>query len=261
MGNKAGGTGTAAEYEIKSYNGKGDETMKLKKVAALCSRQGAFYLYDQISESGEIRQWLGDGQAIYLLSGLPILTDENLCAMFDITEAKRKKCSFRREAIPSTINVDDWEQGELALNDNWPTVEHNGYVIKPLSTWKQITFIQNAYLDPLEDMADYLRLYERRGTSGHPYIVAKNGMETAAVIMAFDAIEQDFVEKLEQLASMCRATMEMQKANERVWRDQEDIDQDQSTMFPNTGEAEEDAANEETDAVCAQCTGAVNPGC
>lgn len=204
--------------------------MKLKKVAALCSRQGAFYLYDKISEGGEIRQWLGDGWAIYPLSGLPILDDENLCAMFDITEAKRRKCSFRREAMPATISVEDWEQGERALDDDWPTVEHNGYVVKPLSTREGIVFIQNAYLSPLEDMADYLQLYERRGTSEHPYIVAKNGMEIAAVIMPVDAIELGFVEKLEALAHKCRLTLEKQK--ERGGLEQAGtVDKEQETLF------------------------------
>lgn len=47
--------------------------MKLKKVAALCAKQGAFYLFDELEEGGEfIRQWLGDGRSAYPLSGLPV---------------------------------------------------------------------------------------------------------------------------------------------------------------------------------------------
>lgn len=67
--------------------------MKLKKVAALCAKIGAFYLFDEMEEGGElIRQWLGDGRSIYPLSGLPVLDESNLCAMFDIPEKKQKKC-------------------------------------------------------------------------------------------------------------------------------------------------------------------------
>ena len=48
--------------------------MKLKKVAAICAKQGAFYLFDELEEGGElIRQWLGDGRSAYPLSGLPVL--------------------------------------------------------------------------------------------------------------------------------------------------------------------------------------------
>lgn len=219
--------------------------MKLKKVAALCSKTGIFYLFDKISEGGEIRQWLGDGRAIYPLSGLPILDDENLCAMFDIPEKKRRKCSFHRTAMPEALNVEDWAEGELALNDDWPTVEDNGYVLKPLSTREGIVFIQNAYLAPLEDMADYLQLYERRTESGQTYIVAKNGMEIAAVISPVDSINRAFVEKLEDLARKCR--LELEARREREKREQMErfngkaVDEGQDTLFQDGEEAGEGA--------------------
>ena len=190
--------------------------MKLKKVAALCAKQGAFYLFDELGEGGElIRQWLGDGRSAYPLSGLPVLYEENLCAMFDITEKKQKKCFFTRKPMPESLDVADYTSGELALNDEWPTVEHNGYVVKPLSTGDSIVFVQTAFLSPLEDMADYLRFYERVDDTGQTYIVAKNGMEIAAVIMPVDTIKLGFVEKLEALAHKCRVTLEKQEERER----------------------------------------------
>lgn len=190
--------------------------MKLKKVAALCARQGAFYLLDEVDGDGELmRQWLGDGRSAYPLSGLPVLDEANLCAMFDIPEKRQKKCFFKREPIPESLNVEDCARGERALYDEWPTVEHNGYVVKPLSTNDDMLFIQNAYLSPLEDMADYLRFYERVDTTGQKYIVAKNGMEIAAVIMPVDTIKMGFVEKLEALAHKCRVAVEAQEERER----------------------------------------------
>lgn len=189
--------------------------MKLKKVAALCAKTGAFYLFDELEEGGElIRQWLGDGRSAYPLSGLPVLYEENLCAMFDITE-KKKKCFFTRKPMPERLDVADYTSGELALNDEWPTVEHNGHVVKPLSTNDDMLFIQTAYLSPLEDMADYLRFYERVDTTGQKYIVAKNGMEIAAIIMPMDTIRLGFVEKLEALAYKCRVAVEAQEERER----------------------------------------------
>ena len=190
--------------------------MKLKKVAALCAKQGAFYLFDEMGEGGElIRQWLGDGRSAYPLSGLPALDEENLCAMFDISEKKQKKCFFTRKPVPDSLDVEDYTSGELALCDEWPTVEHNGYVVKPLSTSDDMLFIQTAYLSPLEDMADYLRLYERVDGTGQKYIVAKNGMEIAAIIMPVDTIRLGFVEKLEALAYKCRVAVEKQEERER----------------------------------------------
>lgn len=190
--------------------------MKLKKVAALCAKTGAFYLFDEMGEGGElIRQWLGDGRSAYPLSGLPILGESNLCAMFDISDKKRKKCVIAKKPLPESLNVEDYAKGERTLYDEWPTVEHNGYVVKPLSTGDSIVFVQTAYLSPLEDMADYLRFYERVDDTGQAYIVAKNGMEIAAVIMPVDTIKLGFVEKLEALAHKCRVTLEAQAERER----------------------------------------------
>ena len=190
--------------------------MKLKKVAALCAKMEAFYLFDEMEEGGVlVRQWLGDGRSAYPLSGLPVLDESNLCAMFDISDKKRKKCFLTRKPMPESLNVEDCAKGERALYDEWPTVEHNGYVVKPLSAGDSIVFVQTAYLSPLEDMADYLRFYERVDDTGQTYIVAKNGMEIAAVIMPVDTIKLGFVEKLEELARKCRVTLAAQEERKR----------------------------------------------
>ncbi len=188
--------------------------MKLKKVAGLCSANKAFFLFDENRESGEIRQWLGDGYAMYLLSGLPLLDENNVCAMFDIPEKKRKKCRSKRQPVSEVYSLEDWEQGERVLNDEWPMVEYDGRVVKPLSTNDGMIFIQDKYLGPLEDVADYLRLFERVDADGNKYIVAKNGMEIAAIIMPFDIISEGFVGELENLAYKCRQTLETKRARE-----------------------------------------------
>lgn len=212
--------------------------MKLKKVAALCAKIGAFYLFDEIGEGGElIRQWLGDGRSAYPLSGLPVLGESNLCAMFDIPEKKQKKCFFKRETIPESLNVEDYAKGERTLYDEWHTVEHNGYVVKPLSTNDDIMFVQTAYLSPLEDMADYLRFYERVDDTGQAYIVAKNGMEIVAVIMPVDTIKLGFVEKLEALAHKCRVAVERQEERKR----EKAMRQVMGPLFQEDGEAGEGA--------------------
>lgn len=75
--------------------------MKLKKVGAICNAGGYYYLMDQKDDAGEIvGQWLGDGKAMYLLAGLPVMDVENICAMFDITEKKREKLVMRQMDAP-----------------------------------------------------------------------------------------------------------------------------------------------------------------
>ena len=63
-----------------------------------------------------------------------------------------------------------------------------------------------------------INLFKReRGvdTNGQKYIVAKNGMEIAAVIMPLDTIKLGVVEKLEALAHKCRVAVEAQEERER----------------------------------------------
>ena len=166
-----------------------------------------------------------------------MLGEENLCAMFDITEKRRKKCVLARKPMPDSLDVEDYAKGERELYDEWPTVEHNGYVVKPLSTNDDMLFIQNAYLSPLEDMADYLRFYERVDTTGQKYIVAKNGMEIAAVIMPVDTIKMGFAEKLESLAYKCRMAVEKQEERNR----EKAMRRETGPLFREGGDAEEGA--------------------
>ena len=75
--------------------------MKMKKLVALCKRTGIFRLFDKIGEGGELLgQWMGDGYAAYPLNGIPVLDEETLCAVFDITEKQREKFSIRRVEMP-----------------------------------------------------------------------------------------------------------------------------------------------------------------
>ena len=88
--------------------------MKLKKVVALCNKAKGFRLFDKLDSTGEITQWLGDGYAIYPLIGLPILDEETLCAVFDISEKQLKNTSVRRLTMPDALNVEDTDPAERA---------------------------------------------------------------------------------------------------------------------------------------------------
>ena len=92
--------------------------MKLKKVVALCNKAKGFRLFDKLDSTGEITQWLGDGYAIYPLIGLPILDEETLCAVFDISEKQRENIVVRRSEMPEAVNVDYTDPAERVLRDD-----------------------------------------------------------------------------------------------------------------------------------------------
>ena len=218
--------------------------MKLKKVAAICGQAGIFQLFDQVDENGEFTcQWLGDAAAFYPISGLPYMDTDNICAMFDIPEKKREKLTFRQNRAPVDINWDDTDQKERKIDDPKLCVRWEGREMMPLRTSAGITFIQEKYLAPLDNL-DYVNLYERRNKNGGLYIVAKVGLMIQAVIMPMDVVTDSLVDKMDELTRMCRsALLEKNRMQaERGQAEQADtVDEGQDTLFQEGEDAGEGA--------------------
>lgn len=108
--------------------------MKIKTLAALCKKAGVFYLYDRITDDGEVaEQWLGNGGAVYPLHGLPYMQENNLFTLFDITDKQQDKIYFRHEHLPTTaINFEDVDPKESILDREKLTIGHAGRVLRPL---------------------------------------------------------------------------------------------------------------------------------
>lgn len=149
--------------------------MKLKKVASLCSKANIFCLYDREESDDRVSQWLGEMGAIYPITGLPYMDEENIYSMFDIPAKKQEKITFRHQRAPEEFNLSDTDPTERRISEENLSVVYDGGVLKPLQTRNGITFIQSRYLAPLEDVADMVQLYERRTPQGATYIVAKTG--------------------------------------------------------------------------------------
>ncbi len=109
--------------------------MKLKKVGAICSAGGCYYLMNQKDAAGEtVYQWLGDGRAACPMVGLPFMDVENICAMFDITEKKREKLVMRMTDAPEAMNWDDTDPMERQLTEPKLCVRYDGRDLLPLET-------------------------------------------------------------------------------------------------------------------------------
>lgn len=221
--------------------------MKLKKVASICSKTKIFCLYDREESGGEVSQWLGDSSAIYPITGLPYMDEENIYSVFDISAKQQEKIIFRHGPAPEGINLDDVDPTERRLSDDGLSVVYDGGILKPLQTRNGISFIQNKYLSPLEDVIEMVQLYERATPQGTPYIVAKTGFFLAAVIMPYNVINEKFVYHLSALARQCSRALAEKKidrpATEAIDKTQYRINVDESTgeiiNFPGEMEAEQ----------------------
>jgi len=181
---------------------------------------------DQRDAGGDILyQWLGDGKSAYPLVGLPFMDVENICAMFDITEKKREKLVMRQVDAPETMNWDDTDPMERQLLDPKLCVRYDGRDLLPLETSAGVTFIQEKYLAPLDNL-EYMQLYERQGRDGGLYIVAKVGLVIQAVIMPMDLPNKDFMDLLKRLTDQCWDAMRRKSLIQQIRPDPE-----QSTLF------------------------------
>ena len=182
--------------------------MKIKTLAAMCKREGAFCLYDRVDSNGEVMgQWLGTTAAVYPLSGVPYLTEENLAALFDITEKQAEKIRFTHAPLPAGINFDDTDKAEAILDREKMTLGYGARIVRPLFTRGGLEFIDNDFLSPLADVADVLELFERRTLEGQTYFAAKVGLLIVGVFMPLSIIETKFVENMETMAANCRAAL------------------------------------------------------
>lgn len=180
--------------------------MKIKTLAALCRKNKAFFLFDSVSEDGEVgTQWLGDGLAVYPLFNLPYLYEDTICTLFDIPDKQQEKIIFRHQPLPEGINFTDADAHEHITNPEKITIGYAGRVLRPIQTRKGLAFIDTAHLAPLDDIADTMELYERTTPSGGTYFAAKMGLLIAGVILPYNnALQKEFVEQLETISGKCR---------------------------------------------------------
>lgn len=100
--------------------------MKLKKVASLCSKTKIFCLYDREESGGEVSQWLGDSSAIYPITGLPYMDEENIYSMFDISAKQQEKIIFRHQHAPEGINISDTDPTEHRIDEESLSLVYDG---------------------------------------------------------------------------------------------------------------------------------------
>ncbi len=187
--------------------------MKLKKIAALCNKTKNFALYDKSDSAGKASQWLGDGSAAYPLHGLPLLDEDSLCKMFDITEKKRAGLYFTRRDWDEGINAEDTDPGETALEEMELGVICMGRELIPLMGRKGIIFIDSKYLAPLEEEMGMLRMFERKTADNRTYIAVKAGLLIRAVISPVEAVNDKFINQLYDMLRECKRALQRPRFN------------------------------------------------
>lgn len=181
--------------------------MKIKSIAAICKKNKQVVLFNRYSESGTLSQYIGDGSAVYPISGLPELDEESVLTIFDVPEKQREDWFVRYRDIPEGISFEDTDANEKIIEQGNLSIVHCGKTLKPLQTRRGMVFIESRYLAPISDVLDVMELYERATPGGEPYIVAKAGFLLQAVILPTDIITAQFVRGVQDLARQCAAAL------------------------------------------------------
>lgn len=190
--------------------------MKINKIAGICKKSKTAILFEK-SESGIVhQQFISDGNAIYPISGLPYLQQENIYTIFDVPEKDKEKWYFKQTPLPSNINMDDTDDTERAIEAEDVSIYRHGNALKALSTSAGIVFIKCAYIAPIADVMDVLEYYERTTEDGGLYIAVKAGFLLQAVISPCEVITDGFVEALERLARLSRTALEIKERRKQA---------------------------------------------
>lgn len=185
--------------------------MKIKSIAAICKKNKQVVLFNRYSDSGTISQYIGDGSAVYPISGLPELDEESILTIFDVPEKQREDWLVRYRDIPEGISFEDTDTTEKIIEQGNLSIVYSGKTLKPLQTRRGLVFIESRYLSPVSDVLDVLELYERVTPFGAPYIVAKAGFLLQAVIMPCDVISAQFVQRLQELTRQCAVSLDLRE--------------------------------------------------
>lgn len=131
--------------------------MKIKSIAAICKKNKQVVLFNRYSDSGTISQYIGDGNAVYPISGLPELDEESILTIFDVPEKQREDWLVQYRDIPEGISFEDTDATEKIIEQGNLSIVYSGKTLKPLQTRRGLVFIESRYLSPVSDVLDEIR--------------------------------------------------------------------------------------------------------
>lgn len=171
--------------------------MKVKKIGALCKAQGVCYLYDELTEEGEIRrQWICNGVALWPVSGLPMLRESNLATLFDFSAETVRKMRIKESELPEPMYdvCHDLRDGEPELQESFIRVLRDGEELMALTSGTKVTWLKSALLAPC--WTKETKLLRRQRKYGMEVVAVCDGLFLSGIIMPAIVKDEIFRELL-----------------------------------------------------------------
>ena len=154
--------------------------MKLKNIAALCKNRKVVYILTDRFQN----QYIGNGDAFYLMPAELELNAENILIIFDIPQEKRSEwkvaSTIPPECLPTEDVVDTEQQAEIIPIDL--CLYDDTYRLLRDDTGIEIFNIK--YLAPLTDIQEPISYFIRRINARDAVIAVKKGLMLQALISA-----------------------------------------------------------------------------
>ena len=157
--------------------------MKVKRIGALCKASKRCYLWNELTEAGEIRrQWISNGEGLWPVSGLPMLSESNLSTLFDFSPNQLKEMIVKEEALPEKLYgiLYDFAEGEEALQESFIRLRKDGTEYMALTAGSRVIWLATELLRPC--WGNQPRLV-RREIEESDAIAVLDGLMLAGIIM------------------------------------------------------------------------------
>ena len=178
--------------------------MKIKKIVDMCRREGVVKIYDGEDDT----QWISNGYACYPLYDVPELSEDEFFTVFDFSAKQRDETIFQRADLPESVSFSDSDATERLCEKLTPSIPYGSRLLIPYKTARGIKFLDAEYLDPLIGESGASEVFERVNKKGEPYFAIKVGMCLRAIVMPFNAVNRSFVDNIEKIYSLCRASLD-----------------------------------------------------
>lgn len=181
-------------------------SINIQKIVGMCKKQKRL---DLLLDPDTMQQWISDGYAMYPLLGLPLLTEENIRAMYALPEGVRVEV----KDMHGDFSAADVETHEKPVFYEKIQLQSCMESVITLRTSRGVVFIRGKHLRPLEAGENgETQLYERVSHSGNLYIAAKQGMMLEAIIMPMqNVLRADWLDDMQRLIGDLRQTFEREE--------------------------------------------------
>ena len=157
--------------------------MKIKKIAAVCKARGKCYLYDYTDADGVVEQWIGNGAAMYPVTGMPYLQLDNITTLFELTSKQADKLHMEKAEAPEIIDLRDAVVGEVMAQKSELHISSGSVTILPVTANGNTRFLDESLIAPVQARYDDIEYWLRRMPDGTPYYAVKEGLMLVGIVM------------------------------------------------------------------------------